>query len=38
MLENDFKEAHEISPQEIAKKPFILKLASRLARLTSPIL
>lgn len=38
MLENDFKESHEIRPQEITKKPFVLKLASRLARLTSPIL
>jgi len=38
MLENDFKEAHKITPEEIAKKPFIFKLASRLARLTSPIL
>ncbi len=38
MLENDFKHSSEVKIEAIEKQPFLFKLATRLARLTSPVL
>ncbi len=38
MLENDFKEAYLITTAELEQKSFFFKFATRLARLTSPVL
>ena len=38
MFENDFLVSKEITSADIAQKPFIFKLAARLARLTAPLL
>jgi len=38
MLENDFKDAKRVSVEELQKLPFYFKVATHLARLTSPIL
>ena len=38
MFENDFKHSSEVKIEAIEKLPFLFKLATRLARLTSPVL
>ena len=38
MLENDFLDSQQITAQDITQKPFIIKIASRLARLAAPLL
>ncbi|ADN08433.1 cardiolipin synthase [Sulfurimonas autotrophica] len=38
MFENDFRHSYEIKIAELEKQAFLFKLATRLARLTSPVL
>ena len=38
MFEEDFKNSYEINMQQIHNEPFLFKLITRLARLTSPVL
>jgi cardiolipin synthase len=38
MFENDFIDAYEVKIADIAQQPFFFQLATRLARLTSPVL